>query len=149
MQHFDAPRSELRISANIYKIYNHLQKYGFAQGLVFAKDSREYIGRAGLTHLDFREVPEIELGYFLFEKHWGKGYATELAAALLQYAFEVLDKEKVYATVSPDIIASCRVAEKVGMVIEKEDIYETHNKRVRFYAMNKADYLARGHTDEV
>ena len=137
MEFFDAPRSEFRITANIHKIYNHLLKYDFAQGPVFHKETREFIGRAGLTHLDFKDTPDVELGYFLLEEYWNQGYGTELADALIKFAFNKLDSIKVYATIDPKNIASIKVSEKIGMLLEKEDTYETHNKQVRFYVKHR------------
>jgi RimJ/RimL family protein N-acetyltransferase len=56
-----------------------------------------------------------EMGYLIGKAHWGNGYATEAAAAMVRYAFDVLDLSRVYAhhmTINP---ASGRVLEKIGM----------------------------------
>ena len=56
---------------------------------------------------------EIELGYRLRNDAWGKGYATEGARALIDYAFG-RGARRVYATTMVANVASRRVMEKAG-----------------------------------
>lgn len=58
---------------------------------------------------------DVELGYELLPRAWGKGYATELARRLLQFAFEQTELRDVVAVIDPENAASQRVLEKVGM----------------------------------
>ena len=133
MEFFGGPREDIKIHAVLDLLSSHLEQYGFSQGPVFIKDTREFIGRAGLVHLDFKPTPDVELGYFILQPYAGKGYATELGTALITHAFNVLKSPRVFATVDPKNFASCRVSEKLGMVFERDDVYETLNKTVRFY----------------
>lgn len=64
---------------------------------------------------DFRSA---SLGYCLGESAWGHGYATEAAAALLRWAFDTLDLNRVQAEVDTRNVASARVLEKLGFVRE-------------------------------
>ena len=59
--------------------------------------------------------PEIEIGWRLPMAVWGRGYATEAAAAVLRHAFEALGLERVIAEIDGANHASIRVAEKLGM----------------------------------
>ena len=61
---------------------------------------------------------EGHVGYKFARSHWGKGYATEAAKALVDYGFNVLKLHRVYATVHPENGASIRVLEMVGMMRE-------------------------------
>ncbi|GGK08233.1 N-acetyltransferase [Pilimelia anulata] len=61
------------------------------------------------------EHRRAEIGYALARPHWGRGYATEAAAALLGYAFTALGLRKVTATCDPANAASRRILEAVGM----------------------------------
>lgn len=56
-----------------------------------------------------------EVGYVLAREHWGKGYATEAAAAVLAFARDELGLERVEATCRPGNVASQRVLAKLGM----------------------------------
>ena len=57
---------------------------------------------------------EVEIGYGILEEHRNKGYATEAAKAVVQFAFEQAGQEVLCAIVKPENIASRRVIEKLG-----------------------------------
>jgi RimJ/RimL family protein N-acetyltransferase len=58
------------------------------------------------------------LGYCLDEAAWGHGYATEAARAVLGWAFDTLDLNRVQAETDTRNAASARVLEKLGFVRE-------------------------------
>jgi [ribosomal protein S5]-alanine N-acetyltransferase len=58
------------------------------------------------------------LGYCLGDAAWGQGYATEAAHAVLQWAFDTLDLNRVQAETDTRNAASARVLEKLGFVRE-------------------------------
>jgi ribosomal-protein-alanine N-acetyltransferase len=58
------------------------------------------------------------LGYCLDDAAWGQGYATEAAGALLRWAFDTLDLNRVQAETDTRNAASARVLEKLGFVRE-------------------------------
>jgi [ribosomal protein S5]-alanine N-acetyltransferase len=76
-----------------------------------------FIGWCGLTpwNPDFRSA---SMGYCLGEAAWGHGCATEAARALLQWAFDTLDLNRVQAETDTRNVASARVLEKLGFVRE-------------------------------
>jgi ribosomal-protein-alanine N-acetyltransferase len=76
-----------------------------------------FVGWCGLTQWnpDYRSA---SLGYCLDDAAWGHGYATEAARALLQWAFETLDLNRVQAEADTRNAASGRVLEKLGFVRE-------------------------------
>lgn len=57
-------------------------------------------------------------GYCLARDAWGQGYATEAARAVLTWAFETLDLNRVQAETDTRNLASARVLEKLGFVRE-------------------------------
>jgi RimJ/RimL family protein N-acetyltransferase len=59
-----------------------------------------------------------ELGYWIAVQHWGRGYATEAVRAVIEYAFEHFELNRVQAHLFDGNIASQRVLEKVGMTCE-------------------------------
>lgn len=94
---------------------SYQEKHGMGFCLVFEKESGSFIGEAGLFHLLFDDTqPEIELGYHLHKKFWGKGYGTELARALIQWGFQNLSINKLVSTTYPNNIASQKVLNKAG-----------------------------------
>lgn len=58
------------------------------------------------------------LGYGLWHEHWGKGYATEAAALMLNFGFDSLGLHRIEATVEPSNARSVHVMEKLGMRLE-------------------------------
>jgi [ribosomal protein S5]-alanine N-acetyltransferase len=76
-----------------------------------------FLGWCGLTGWNpvYRSA---SLGYCLGEAAWGQGFATEAAHALLQWAFDSLDLNRVQAETDTRNLASARVLEKIGFVRE-------------------------------
>jgi RimJ/RimL family protein N-acetyltransferase len=81
---------------------------------VVAKTDGRFIGNASIrprpTHKN-----ETEIGYMLMPVEWGKGYATEIARALVRFGFDELKLGTVYATVDIENTDSIHVLEKCGM----------------------------------
>lgn len=72
-----------------------------------------FLGWVGLTSWDPGHR-SARLGFVLVEAAWGHGYATEAARALLQWAFDTLDLNRVQAETDTRNAASARVLEKLG-----------------------------------
>lgn len=87
--------------------------------LVRKKDGRR-IGQAGIVPQLVDGAKEIEVGYWISPEFWGQGYATEAANALIEYGFKTIGKRRLVSLIQPGNTASRRVAEKTGMVLEKE-----------------------------
>jgi RimJ/RimL family protein N-acetyltransferase len=76
------------------------------------------IGYCGVRPLSC--TPDVELAFALERAHWGKGYATEAAAAVLDAAFVCLRFESIVGTVYPENAASQRVLAKLGLKFERK-----------------------------
>ena len=59
-----------------------------------------------------------EIGYWLGEPFWGRGIATEALAAMTRYAIDTHGLTRVFAVPFAHNVASCRVLEKAGFVLE-------------------------------
>lgn len=91
--------------------------YGVGRWAVVEKSSGNVIGWAGLKFIDEKvngHKDFYELGYRLMKKHWGKGYATEASKAIVEFGFEELEAEDIYAMTDPKNLASKKVLEKTG-----------------------------------
>ena len=98
----------------------HHERHGFGFWAVVEKGNKEVIGSCGMSYQRDGGLP-IEFGYTLARTHWGRGYATEAAAACLRYAFEQLRLSKLSASVDSRNIASQRVLKKIGFTYEREE----------------------------
>ncbi|HEY7828055.1 MAG TPA: GNAT family protein, partial [Candidatus Limnocylindrales bacterium] len=74
----------------------------------------------GLTPQQVDGTTEIEVGYHVRAALQRRGFATEAAAAARAYARDVLGLDRLVALIHPDNVASQRVAEKIGLRLERE-----------------------------
>jgi len=88
------------------------QIQGFAMFSVIEKSSGRWVGRLGPWMPE--GWPGTEVGWGIVREAWGKGYATEGAAAAIDWAFEHLGWTEVIHTIAPDNLASQGVARKLG-----------------------------------
>jgi RimJ/RimL family protein N-acetyltransferase len=87
------------------------------------KETGEFIGTCGIEPFDLDGQAEVELGYRLCLKFWGKGYAREAAAAMLKYGFGDLKLTRIMAFVLPQNRASVRILEKLGFQYLRDFIH--------------------------
>jgi RimJ/RimL family protein N-acetyltransferase len=98
--------------------------------------TNEVIGHCGLLEKEVEGQPEIELVYVFRSSAWGKEYATEAALALRDHAFDTLGLKRIIALIDPGNQSSGRVAQKVGMKLEKETV-RANDKLMQVYSMQK------------
>ena len=96
----------------INKAYENRLIFNFCIWLV---QTNECIGRIYL-HSKPELNGEVEIGYGIFEEYRNKGYATEAAEAIVNFAFEKVGLDVLVAIVKPENISSRRVIEKTGFV---------------------------------
>lgn len=119
-----------------------LERYkqdGIGLWAVIDKQTGQFVGQMGLTYQDVEGTRELEIGYLLKKKYWHQGYATEVALACKEYAFDVLRARRVVSIIRDTNYASQRVAERIGMKPEHHFIkhyYEMDMPHV-VYAIEK------------
>jgi RimJ/RimL family protein N-acetyltransferase len=96
-------------------------EHGMTFWTVVENETGMVIGQGGLVPIEFNG-PEIELGYRLGKPHWGKGYASEIAAASARYGFTSKGLDRLVAVTYLENTASRRVLEKTGFI----ETGETH-----------------------
>lgn len=90
------------------------------------------IGHAGLVPQTVDDKDELEVGYWVSKRHWGRGYATEAAQLFSTIAFEQLGRKRIISIIQPANVRSVHVAQKIGMSLEKST--EFHGQHVHIYA---------------
>lgn len=78
-------------------------------GLLFHPDTNHWWGEGA-----------VELGYWIGEEYWGRGYATEASKRIVQHAFEDLNINEIYASYRVENAQSKRVLEKLGFEFHSE-----------------------------
>lgn len=113
--------------------------FGYDYFLAIDKLTNEVVGQIGLLDEPINDDHFTGIGYILKKEFWHRGFATEGAKAMIDYAFNVLGKEKVIATIRPENEASCKVAKNIGMKEESEftKIYNGKEMTHLVYSISK------------
>ncbi len=98
--------------------------HGFGRCAVVLRATGELVGDCGLAPTIVEDTPEIELGWIVARPHWGDGIATEAGRAWRDHAFTQLGLARIVSMISEENIASRRVAEKIGMAVERTAIWD-------------------------
>ena len=132
-----------QIEERLSNYINHHDEFGV--GFCYVSDKAgNFIGRAG-----FHFVPEVnlyEIGYSLLPEHWGKGLATEVVSALLEYAYNDLKLDAVCARTIVGNDRSDKVLQKCGFTLLGERAFVVGEKLCfwNYYEHNNEDALV-GH----
>lgn len=118
---------------------------GIGRWAVIEKESGEFIGWTGLKLM--RETVNnqtnyYDFGYRFIKSRWGMGYATETAAPSLQYGFDVLHADAVYAMAEEGNVASRRVLQKAGL--QFVEMFEYDGAPHAWYKITREEFTPRG-----
>lgn len=133
MRHY--PRPFGREDAKDWIAWNRrlYRERGFGLWLLTLRASGEPVGDCGLTPQDAGGITEIEIGYHVRADMQRRGYATEAATAVRDFALTVLGLTRLVAIIEPANTPSRRVAEKLGL--ELDGVIERAGRPRLLYAM--------------
>ena len=114
----DEPFNSIEEARDFIENYKQYQLYGFGRWSVFIKERNEYIGWCGLKYTEDKN--EYDIGFRFLKEHWNKGFATETAAACLNFGFENLQIDRIVGRAMSVNFASIKVLEKIGMQFNRE-----------------------------
>ena len=112
-------RDKETVRQGLEEAISYYNKHQFGLGSVFERKTNQFVGRAGLRHLGYDETQAIEIAYGLLKPYWNKGYATELAKAMVDWGFTHLLVDVLIGIVQVGNIASEKVLQNAGMVYVK------------------------------
>ena len=136
MRFSDGIQTKEWVHAWLHKCLEGYQIWGFGPYAVVEQNSQNIIGYCGLFFCpDIDGQSEVEIGYRLARSAWGRGYATEAAKAVRDFALTTLGIQRLIAMIDPSNIASIRVAEKIGMKYEKEVMLEGYDHPDHVYVI--------------
>lgn len=129
-RHFTKTLNRKESEEFLLRVQERYGKDGFSFWAVVRKEDRAFLGICGLLkqHIDAKD--EIEVGYRILDTFWGNGYGTEAARGCMEYARDVLKAESVISLIRSVNHQSIRVAEKNGLVLEKETLFHDLPHRV-------------------
>ena len=134
----------------IDKVNAHFKNHGYSLYAAVRKDTNEFIGFIGLLIAEFEShfTPATEIGWRLSSSHWGQGFATEGAKAVLGYAFRELKIPEIVSFTAAGNAKSIRVMQKIGLQHNEVDDFDHPKlddtsplKRHVLYRLTKENYL--------
>ena len=125
------PGIEIRLARIIrnYAIYP-----GLGSWYATRRDTGAFIGWFTLRYCP--PTCDVEIGYRLLHKAWGRGFATEGATELVRYAFDDLGLDRVIGVTHRDNRASQHVLQKAGLADRGWGRY--YGKRLRLFVAERA-----------
>jgi len=116
--------------------YDQYEKFGTGRFAVISKDDNSFLGWCGLKYSP--EIQEYDIGFRFFKKYWNQGYATETAAACLDFGFNSFDMNEIVGRAIKINVASVKVLEKLGLTFMKSADF--HGMEGVIYSITRKKY---------
>jgi RimJ/RimL family protein N-acetyltransferase len=114
------------VEAGIAQWLERWELWGVSLFSLERREDGRVLGRAGFLRWDPEtwEIggSETEIGWLLGQDHWGRGYATEAALALRDWARRERGLHRLISLIQHGNLRSVRVAEKLGERYERDVI---------------------------
>jgi RimJ/RimL family protein N-acetyltransferase len=138
----------------IERMLRHWDEHDIGLFSVVRKEDERLVGRAGFLLWDaetwvnaMRQAPggriETELGWTLGREFWGRGYATEAARAARDWALAERGLPRLISLIQRGNWRSVRVAEKLGEILEREELPGPFPATTDLYALRAGNGPAR------
>lgn len=126
MRHFPQALTPEESDAMIGRMEAHQEKRGFSFWAAEERASGDFVGAVGLLMPGFQAhfTPCVEIGWRLAARHWGKGYASEGAAACLEHGFGALGLAEIVSFTVPANEPSWKVMRRIGMTRNEADDFD-------------------------
>ena len=108
------------------------ENFGFGMYLVILKGTGIPTGLCGLVKRD--GLDDVDIGYAFLPQYWSKGYATESALAVKEYAKDTVGLERLVGITAPKNQGSIQVLEKIGLEFEKMVRLSEDDIELKLYA---------------
>ncbi|WP_198154811.1 GNAT family N-acetyltransferase [Oceanibaculum pacificum] len=115
MRFWPAPFDREKVAGWVARWRETYRSHGYGRWALIETATGARIGDAGLIPTVLMAQDVVDLGYIIHHPYWRQGFAVEAAAAIRDYAFQVLGLPRLVANMAHDHAGSARVAEKIGM----------------------------------
>jgi len=120
--------------------------FGVGRWAMIDKKTNEFIGWTGLEFVT-KEINSCknfyDLGYRLLKKFWGQGFASESAFASLEYGFNKLKIDEIFAMADIENVASNNILKKVGL--QFVETFDLESIKHNWYQIKRSDYENQNH----
>ena len=126
MEFFPKVLDRAESDARVAGIRDHFDRHGFGLWAVEVPGVAAFIGFVGLvvTRFEAHFTPCVEIGWRLARDHWGHGYATEAARAVLEFGFRNLGLDEIVSFTTTTNLRSRAVMERIGMTRSPDDDFD-------------------------
>jgi RimJ/RimL family protein N-acetyltransferase len=132
------PWSDERIQRFINRGIEVAKTRGWILWPVIHREDAALIGFCGFSD-EF--PPDVEIGWRFLPEYWGRGLATEMATAVMNYGFNTFRFDRLVSVAHPANRRSIRVMEKLGMTFERRFVH----KGIEVVGYTKANPNGQGH----
>ncbi len=139
MRYYPYPFDEKLVRRWIEKNIERYCIFGFGLWAVCLKDTGEMIGDCGLTMQNINGTICPEIGYHIRGDMQRKGYASEAARAVRDWAFANTPFESVFSYMKKENIASRATAESIGMSL-KYEYTDAENETVSVCGISRVEW---------
>lgn len=135
MRYVIPPRTRPEIEKYVADVLADYDRFpGLGRWLAHERATGRFVGIWMLKPL--QETEHIEVGYRMFEEFWGRGFATEVARALVRHGFETVRLRQIVGITHPDNAASQHVLEKCGLQYQRTIRLGFVEHPLRFYTID-------------
>lgn len=135
----DLNKSSEALASNwIHKQLDRYQNEGLGHLAIEQADTNQLIGMGGIIPRVINGNNELEIAYSVLPKHWGKGYATEIANTMKIFGFKNTQADRLISIIDVENSSSSNVAKKTGMNMLFKTEYLGMN--VDVFGIEKAAY---------
>lgn len=138
MQYISPPLSKDQVAGVIDWFCSEWGRLGYGWFAIFEKESDVFVGQCGLQCLEGKpDADDIELAFVISRKHWGKGYATEAAQAVVSFGINNAGLRRIVAVTMEENTKSQRVLDKLKFRYEGNK--ELYGRTVMCYSLEEND----------
>jgi RimJ/RimL family protein N-acetyltransferase len=117
---YEGPWSHRRAARFALDMERRWRRDHIGKWLAYERKSGQLVGRGGPSRTDALGGDAIEIGWTLRREHWGKGLATEIGRASLEYALQTVHASAIFAFTEAHNRRSRAVMERLGLVYSHE-----------------------------
>jgi RimJ/RimL family protein N-acetyltransferase len=119
MRWFPSPLTREQVHEWIKKQIGLYDGTGAGRLAMIEKQTGAFVGDCGLLWQEIDKGMEPEVGYRVNRLWWNRGFATEAAKAVMDYAFGTMGLDHVISLIRPENVQSRKVAEKNGLMFDR------------------------------
>ncbi len=119
------------------------RQHGIQYWPIFLLENDTHVGCCGLRpHDEAKGI--LEIGFHIRSAHWGQGYATEAARAVMEFAFGTLHATALFAGHNPKNTVSRHVLERLGFGYTHDEFYPPTGLKHPSYLLRAGDFALGG-----